>query len=157
MTNDEIDISPKFEKDTPFRVPSGYFDQLAENITLRCTEMPSTTTHTSWRTAVRGQLGLAAGFAVLALLASMAYFYMQQISTTPQQQPNEMERVNIVSRHISPDQHWERQQQRIQNQRTIDSINDFTCGKQLRYTTQPNDFSSISEEKWDTPSAIPQK
>lgn len=157
MTSDEIDIKPNFEKDTPFRVPSGYFDQLADSITMRCTEMPATTTQTSWRTALRGQLGLAAGFAVLALLASMAYFYMQQITPSQQPQPQELEMVNIVSRHISPDQHWQRQQQRLEQQRTIDSLNDFTHGKRLRYTTQRSDISSISEEKWDKPTTIPQK
>ena len=78
MTPDDVDINPNFEKNTPFRVPSGYFDQLADSITMRCTEMPTVMKQPSWRTALRGQLGLAAGFAVLALLASMAYFYMQQ-------------------------------------------------------------------------------
>ncbi len=157
MTPDDVDINPNFEKNTPFRVPSGYFDQLADSITMRCTEMPATTKQTSWRTALRGQLGLAAGFAVLALLASMAYFYMQQITPTQQSQPHKMERVNIVSRHISPEQYWERQQQRLQQQRTIDSLKDFTHGKRLRYNTQQSDFSSISEEKWDAPATLPQK
>lgn len=144
------DIIPDFERNTPFRVPNGYFDQLPERIASRCNDTP-TATVTTWHTAIKGMLGLAAGFAALALMASAAYFYMQKIPT-PTAAPSQPETVTIVHRSIEEyDDQWERLQRAKQRQQIMDSLNDFTYGKNLRYANNKEDFSSISEEKWDTP------
>lgn len=146
--NTDDDISPSFDRSLPYRVPEGYFDQLQQRIEEQCAtvapqpEAPST----PFYVMLRAQLSLVAGFALLALLASMAYFYMQ----LPAAAPSSVAPVEVVSRTVdySPRDHREALERQQHQQRMLDSLNDFTRGKYLRYSRNRS-YSTISEEKWD--------
>lgn len=140
--------SPDFNKKLPFEVPKGYFDTLPQRIEQRCTSMPEAE-HTPWIVAFRSQLAFVAGFAALAILASLGYFFSQQFSTK-QAIPHQTDYVEIVSRNTIDDDYNYENYKAIETRRhQIDSLNEFTNGMFLRYYSPKNKFSTISEERKD--------
>ena len=139
--------SPNFNKKLPFTVPEGYFDSLPQRIQEQCVSSPEAV-HTSWRTTFRSQLAFAAGFAALALLASLGYYFTRQL-TTKQVIPQNSDYVEIVSRNIYQNYDFEHIKATEEKKHQVDSLNEFTNGMFLRYYSPKNKFSSISEEKHD--------
>ncbi|MBQ9469348.1 MAG: hypothetical protein IJU72_00170 [Bacteroidales bacterium] len=142
MSEPADDIAPNFDRQLPFRVPEGYFVHLAQRIEGQCVAPQGQTQRTPLSAMLRAQLALVAGFAALALLASMAYFYLQLPASPPIEAP-----LEVISRTIDYGQQEAMEQRRIR-QRQLDSLNDFTRGKYMRYARNRS-YSSISEEKWD--------
>lgn len=144
MMNTDIN-NPSFNKKLPFSVPDGYFDTLPQRIQENCTSAPEAK-HTSWIITFRSQLSFAAGFAILALLASLGFYFMRPL-TSKQVLPQDVDYIEIVSRSIYNDYDFEHYKATEKKKHEIDSLNEFTNGMFLRYYAPKNRFSSISEDK----------
>ena len=144
----ESDTEPKFDKKLPFNVPDGYFDRLPQKIFEKCANTIPAAKQTKWKLAIKSQLSFAAGFAALAIIASLAYYLSQKITTQSAIDRN-IDYVEIVSRktYYNPNFKCFRHT-KTRTQRT-DSLNEFTNGRHLRYYAPKNKFSNISEEKLD--------
>lgn len=136
--------SPNFNKELPFRVPKGYFDKLPQRILENCTPS-SDAKRTPWRTVWKSQLAFAAGFAALAVVASLVVIFSQKFSAKQMQQNNTY--IEIVGRNIYNDSETPRTIHERNHE--IDSLNVFTNGMFLRYYSPRNKFSTICEEKHD--------
>jgi len=60
------------DRQLPFTVPAGYFDSLRERVLARCGEPFAEKKHLTLWSAIRPQLALAAGFALLVGIATLA-------------------------------------------------------------------------------------
>jgi hypothetical protein len=66
-------------KETPFKVPEGYFDKLPLRIQEQCASdnaIEKTKIVPMWQ-VIRSQLALASGFAAMALIGFIGYYYLQ--------------------------------------------------------------------------------
>lgn len=140
--------NPKFNKELPFIVPDGYFDSLPQKIQEKCTSQPEIK-HTPWIVAIRSQLAFVAGFAALALIASLGYYFTKNLTSRQNFPSRSFEHVEIVSRDIYNDYDFEQYKATEGKRHEVDSLNEFTNGMFLRYYSPKNKFSSISEEKRD--------
>jgi hypothetical protein len=87
-------------KETPFKVPDGYFDQLPLRIQDQCVSEnveENTKIVPLWQ-VVRSQLALASGFAAIALIAFVGYYYLQP--TDQGQVLSNDDYIEIVKRNI---------------------------------------------------------
>jgi hypothetical protein len=88
-------------KVTPFKVPDGYFEKLPMQIHERCVGKSATekTRIVPLWQVIRSQLALASGFAALALLGFVAYYYIQPTDHNQVVLSND-DYIEIVKRNI---------------------------------------------------------
>ena len=91
-------------RELPFKVPDGYFENLPMRIQQQCTH-PSTSQNrkdVSIYRVLKSQLSLAAGFALMAMVAFAGYYYLRPAEpmNTAQDDYIEIVQKNIYEFHL---------------------------------------------------------
>ncbi len=141
-------IEGKAGKELPFSVPDGYFDSLPRRIQERCTQPQHQQPKQSWIFALRSQLALAAGFALLVVAAYFGYYTTTRSIPRDSYTLQKSDYLNIVSRSISEFDDIDLYKA-IENKRKTDSIDSAARTLQQRYFIKKGNATTISGEKYE--------
>jgi hypothetical protein len=93
------EVFENFERELPFKVPSGYFEDLPLRIQSICLSQEKERVHIPLLQLVKSQLALAMGFVILAALAFAGYYYIKPPSQNGVLTNDDY--IEIVEKHIS--------------------------------------------------------
>jgi len=141
-------IEGKAGKELPFSVPDDYFESLPRRIQEQCTQPQHKQPKESWFFALRSQLALAAGFALLVVAAYFGYYTTTRSIPAKSYTLQKSDYLNIVSRSINEFDDIDLYRA-IENKRRTDSIDSSARMLQQRYFIKKGNTITIIGEKFD--------
>lgn len=140
--NNIENIFSSANRELPFDVPNGYFEDLPERIQNLCIEQQglgtSKTGKASFAKMLKTQLSLAGGFIALAVIASIGFYFLRP--TSIDNTPASKEYIQIVQKSIyNSDQ--------IGSPTHKDSLKDNTKDEMFKHLIDDNsDFVTLMEK-----------